>query len=357
MLCPHWLVLKIFNGKERIRFYRGLAAYLDNELNLLDAMKLMQKRAGVGAIAVKQAIGSMRQNLEAGLSLPDAMETFVPADEALIIASGAAAGRQSEALKLAAEFVHTRQDVWQAVWKELAYPLFLLTLFVILLGIISLKVIPELSQLSRPEEWTGAAHTLHRVSSFVASWKGAAVLGGILFLTTLTAFSLPRWTGRLRDVLENIPPWSLYRLLNGSVWMLTLATLLRGGVQATRALQLTAGEHSRTGIAPWLQHRVRAVGTEFAKGKNLGRAMLDSGHNFPDDKIIEEFQMYALLPGFENKLYELSKGWLEQGLQNFKSTCSRLNNLSLLCIMLLLGGVGLAVMELVKGLTSGQNIF
>lgn len=355
MLCPHWLVRKIFNGKERIRFYRGLAAYLDNELNLLDAMTLMQKRAGVGAIAVKQAIGTMRQNMEAGLSLPHALEAFVPADEALIIASGAVAGRQSEALKLAAEFVYTRQDLWQVVWKELSYPLFLLVLFLVLLGIISLKVIPELSQLSSPEEWTGAAHMLHRVSNFVASWKGAAVLAGLVLLAALTVFSLPRWTGKVRDVLENIPPWSLYRLLNGSVWMLTLATLLRGGVQATRALQLTAGDHSHTAIAPWLRHRVQAVGAEFAKGKNLGRAMLDSGHNFPDDKIIEEFQMYALLPGFENKLYELSRGWLEQGLQNFKSNCSRLNNLSLLCIMLLLGCVGLAIMELVKGLSSGQN--
>lgn len=357
MRCPHWLVLQIFNDKERIRFYRGLAAYLENNLNLLDVMSLMQKRAGLGAIAVKQAIGDMRQDIEAGVSLAAAMEAFVPAEEALIVASGAAAGRQAESLKLAADFVHTRQDIWQAVWKELSYPLFLFSLFLILLAIISIKVIPELAQLSNPAEWTGAAHTLHMVSNFVASWKGPAVLVALLLLILMTALSLPRWTGKARNWLEKMPPWSLYRLLLGSVWMLTLATLLRGGVQATRALQLTAGEHSRKGITPWLRHRVQAVQTEFAQGKNLGRAMLDCGHNFPDDKIVEEFQMYATLPGFEDKLYALSKGWLEQGVQTFKSTCSKINSLSLLCIMLLLGCVGLSVMELVKGFAAQQNFF
>lgn len=357
MRCPQWLVLQIFNGTERIRFYRGLAAYLENNLNLLDAMSLMQKRSGMGAIAVKQAIGDMRQDIEAGVSLAAAMEPLVPAEEVLIIASGAAAGRQAETLKLAADFVHTRQDIWQAVWKELSYPLFLFALFVILLGIISIKVIPELAQLSDPGEWTGAAHTLHMVSDFVASWKGLALLAVLLLLVALTVFALPRWTGKARNWLEAVPPWSLYRLLLGSVWMLTLATLLRGGVQATRALQLTAGEYSRKGITPWLRHRVQAVQVEFAKGKNLGRAMLDCGHNFPDDKIIEEFQIYATLPGFENKLYDLSKGWLEQGVKNFKSTCSKLNSLSLLCIMLLLGCVGLSIMELVKGFAAKQSIF
>lgn len=357
MQCPHWLILIIFNGKERIRFYRGLAAYLDNNLNLLDALSLMQKRAGTGAIAVKQAIEAMRQGMEAGLTLPAAMENYVPADEALIVASGTVAGRQAESLKLAAEFVHTRQDVWDTVWKELSYPLFLLILFVILILIISLRVIPQLAELSDPNLWTGAAHSLYVASGFVASWKGAAVALSVLCALSLAVFSLPRWTGKSRIWFEKVPPWSLYRMLIGSVWMLTLATLLRGGVQATRALELTAGAGTRKGIAPWLHSRVQAVRTEFAKGKNLGRAMLDCGYNFPDDTIIEEFQMYAVLPGFENKLYDLSKGWLDLGLLRFKGNCSRLNSFSLLCIMTLLGCVGLAIMELVKGLTAGQNFF
>lgn len=356
MRCPHWLVLKIFNGTERIRFYRGLAAYLDNNLNLMDAMRLMQKRAGMGGGAIKQAMGDMRDGLESGASLPAAMQAFIPADEFLIIASGTEAGRQSEALKLAADFVQTRQNVWAAVGKELSYPLFLCTMFIALLCLISLKIIPELSQLSDPATWGSAAHSLHSVSTFVASWKGVVCAAAVALVLGGIALSLPRWTGKGRNFFEKLPPWSVYRMLMGSVWMLTLATLLRGGVQATRALQLTAGQHGNVGISPWMQHRVGAVQTEFAKGKNLGHAMLDCGYNFPDDRIIEEFQVYATLPGFENNLHSLSQGWLEQGIQRFKLVCSRLNNLSLLCIMLLLGLVGLAIVELVTNLASKQSL-
>lgn len=362
MRCPHWLVLKIFDAKERIRFYRGLAAYLDNNMNLMDAMRLMQKRVGMGGGAIKQAMKAMRDGLEAGQNLPAAMQAFIPADESLIITSGTEAGRQSEALKLAADFVETRQGVWAAVGKELSYPLFLCALFIALLCLISLKVIPELSQLSDPSTWGSAAHSLHSISSFIASWKGVACAGTLIALLWLMAFSLPRWTGRGRNFMEKLPPWSIYRLLMGSVWMLTLATLLRGGVQATRALQLTAGYYgdstgsANTGISPWLRHRVGAVHSEFAKGKNLGRAMLDCGYNFPDERIVEEFQVYATLPGFENSLHSLSQGWLEQGIARFKRACSRLNNLSLLCIMLLLGLVGLTIMELVTNLASQQRL-
>lgn len=338
----------------RADLYEGLAAYLDNKLNMLQAIALLQRHTPKGLWGQENFLRLLRERLAAGRSLPDAMRDLVPAVEAMILAGGDAAARQAEGLRLAAEMIRSRRELRRGMWRALAYPLLLAALFVVMLLTIALYVIPQLEALVPSGDWTGNAALLRDAVRLLASWRGALLGGGLLLGAAWVAFSLPYWTGPLRRFADALPPWSLYRLIQGSMWLLTLSTLLRGGVQMGRALE-TMGSAGR--FSPWLEQRVEAVRAQYAAGKDIGRALLDTGYDFPDKRTLEEFSIYAPLPGFQDRLHDLTRAWLRQGLDRFAAVCRRLNTVAIIALSLLMLGVGLTMAELLKFLGSQSLTF
>ncbi|MFU7556984.1 pilus assembly protein, partial [Pseudomonas paraeruginosa] len=77
--------------------------------------------------------------------------------------------------------------------------------------------------------WSGAAAFLYDMSQFVIHY-GAITLIGILVFLFLVFASLPYLRGGLRVHLDKLPPWSVYRMLHGSTFLLNVGVMIQANV-------------------------------------------------------------------------------------------------------------------------------
>ena len=155
-------------------------------------------------------------------------------------------------------------------------------MMVFLLCIVAYRMVPSLARLSDPVTWTGPLATLNAIASFVTG-PGIYVLVAVITLTVVVIVTLPtyRWKGRVW-LDRTLPPWSIYRMLQGTTFLLNMAVMLNAGIRPYDSLA------SMIKISPpWLKQRLEAARYGVGLGHNLGVALRSAGHDFPDRQAIQ----------------------------------------------------------------------
>lgn len=349
-MSPALLLSRLaFDGATRGRTWKKLAAQAGHGMALYDSVRTLGDQAAERRSPLVAVFGDVLTRLGGGHNLGTALTGYASPEEILLISSGQKAGRLGDGLLLAAELLENRRKIVGAVIGALAYPLFLFLLSLVMLAIVSLYVMPQLVELADPQRWTGFAALLYAASSFAGSWAGAVAAVVFAGGCVVMIVTLPLWTGRLRRTADRFPPWSMYRLTVGGVWLFTLATLMRSGMQQTQILHMMIESDTTT---PYLRQRVRAISDQSAGGKNLGEAMYDCGMGFPDPALIDDFRVYAKLPGFHDRLYDIARDWMQEGIESIRRNARLLNVLFLLAIIGQMGLLALSVMDLQSQLTT-----
>ncbi|MDY1055469.1 type II secretion system F family protein, partial [Pseudomonas aeruginosa] len=125
---------------------------------------------------------------------------------------------------------------------------------------------------SDPVTWTGPLATLNAIASFVTG-PGIYVLVAVITLTVVVIVTLPtyRWKGRVW-LDRTLPPWSIYRMLQGTTFLLNMAVMLNAGIRPYDSLA------SMIKISPpWLKQRLEAARYGVGLGQNLGVALRSAG--------------------------------------------------------------------------------
>src|SRR3546814_8506799 len=113
-------------------------------------------------------------------------------------------------------------------------------------------MVPQFARVSPPETWTGSAAVLNHLSYFVTNW-GLESLGVLFIFLMWVVWSMPNMhRPRIRIYLDKIPPWSIYRMLQGSTFLLNIAIMIKAGVRLQHILIMMA----KTG-SPWVRSRDR----------------------------------------------------------------------------------------------------
>lgn len=137
-------------------------------------------------------------------------------------------------------------------------------MMVFLLCIVAYRMVPSLARLSDPVTWTGPLATLNAIASFVTG-PGIYVLVAVITLTVVVIVTLPtyRWKGRVW-LDRTLPPWSIYRMLQGTTFLLNMAVMLNAGIRPYDSLA------SMIKISPpWLKQRLEAARYGVGLGQNL----------------------------------------------------------------------------------------
>lgn len=345
---PH----RMLHSTARARLYEALAGHMENGLTELDALRLLRQRTRKDDRREIPLLDTAISRMEAGAPLSDALRGQVPDMEYMLLAAGDVNGRPQQPLARLAELVTLRGRVLSAVRGALAYPLFLLLLFVGLLLTVALFVVPAFATLVPQERWYGFALLLQEISDFAASWKGALCLLVVVALVLLALFSLPRWTGKVRALADHFPPWNLYRLLTSASWLFTLAALLQGGLRADDALRLSRDSSP----APWLRSHLTALYDRFAAGEDLGQTLASAPASFLEQDMAQELAFYAALPNFAERLPLLAQQWLNRRVAQVERACRKCNGFGILCIFFLLCLVGLAIRDLITLVSEGVHL-
>ncbi|MCT4625661.1 type II secretion system F family protein [Halodesulfovibrio sp.] len=338
MLNPS-MVMKLavlfgFRHSTRRKVYQKLSAMTGNGLGLEATLQLLHERAAEHRQLHALILQEAHSRMLTGGTLATALEGSIPEEEFMLIKSGVNSGDIPHSLELCSKLIVLKNKIKTAVQEALFEPILLLCLITLLFLIVSRVVVPQLSLITDPSTWNGAAAAMYQLSEFIDSPVGIIILTGIFALLVTVFATLPSFTGKARTVCDRIAPWSIYRLIHGAIWLFTLATLLKASIQLNNILE--EGIRSSQS-SPWLKERLRAVHAQLSIGKNLGRALLDAGYNFPAKDIVEDLFIYAELPGFHERLYSISEEWLEEGIERIQYTCKTLNLILKLSIGLIIG--------------------
>lgn len=323
------------NADERLRVYRKIAKMLGNGLPLLKVLEELEWRASREGRKPREplaiVLSDWRLAVQNGGMLSEAMEAWVPATEQMIVAAGEQAGRIEDALASVADIVQSSRKIRRAVTGGVAYPVGLVVMVIGYLYLFGTHVIPKFALIADPAHWRGAARSLYLMSLFVQGWMLVVVAALAAALVAL-AWSLPRWRGPLRIYADRVPPYSIYRLIAGSGFLIAFSALQASGVTVEKALLkigLVAG--------PWLRERIDDTLVGVKSGLNAGEALLNAGYQFPSREIVEDLCIYAEYGGFDAALKMLADEWLEEGVARITAQMRVLNGVAIVVLALLIG--------------------
>lgn len=338
------LMFKLGTGQRR-RLYLKLAKMMENGTPILDALiSIYQRRvtAGQQKHALSIALDDWIKKVQNGMKLSQAMIGWVDHDEQMLISAGEQSGNIDGALVSTAEIMVAKKRIRWAVIGGIAYPAFLLMLAFGLLVMFSYKIIPQFSRVVPDDKWQGIARLMINSAEFTRDWLPVITL---ILVGLIVAFfySLPRWTDGLRIKLDRFIPYSIYRILIGSTWMISFAALVNAGVRIETALQ-----QLESNSAPWLKVRIASCLRGMRSGLGVGDALAKAGYQFPDPEIIDDLGVYSKFSGFDQALDTIGREWITESVERIETLMKVVFGVSLLLVaaLVIFEVGGLIAMEL-----------
>lgn len=330
---------------ERRRLYLKLAKMMENGVPILDALLSIYERrvtAGMQKHPLTMALEDWCKKIQNGMKLSQAMAGWVDHDEQMLISAGEQSGNIDKSLISTAEIMVAKKRIRAAVIGGIAYPTFMLMLAFGLLIMFSYKIIPQFSRVVPDDKWQGAARLMIDSAQFTRDWLPAITLI-VVGLIVAFFYSLPRWTDGLRIKFDRFIPYSIYRILVGSTWMISFAALVNAGVRIETAL-LQLESHA----APWLKVRIASCLRGMRSGLSTGDALAKAGYQFPDPEIIDDLGVYSKLSGFDQALETIGREWITESVERIESMMKVVFGVSLALVAALIAFEvgGLIAMEL-----------
>jgi type II secretory pathway component PulF len=332
-----WWAKVQFTANARLRIYRKISKMLGNGLPLLKVLEDLEARASHNGRKPHEALAIVlaewRRTVQNGGLLAEGMSSWVPQSEQMIILAGEQAGRIEHALDSVARVVVASRKIRSSIASGVTYPCMVLVMVFTYIYLFGTRVIPQFAALSDPRGWHGAARSLYLMSEFTQH----AMLPVVALFTAfcaLVGWSMPNWNGRLRVPLDRLPPYSLYRLVVGSGFLMAFSSLQSCGFTVEKSLM-------RLGIkaAPWLRARIDDTLFGVKSGLNAGEALRATGYRFPSFEIVEDLCIYSQYSGFAQALELLAAEWLDEGVEVVGAQMRVLNGMAIVLLALVIAWI------------------
>lgn len=341
-----------FNGDERQRFYIKLTQLLENGVSLDVALQQVQKivaRNKPRSVLAKLYL-QWRNEIAEGKNFGQCLSPYVPSSEAILLETGANSGKLVRALQNATESIENAGKVKKAVIGAAAYPMVLLAMLVSALVLSAYKVIPTFEQIIPVDQWTGISKTVAYICQFIRD-DGLIVLGTVVTIVVVIIWSMPRWLGSTRIVFDRFVPWSIYKMWQGSAFLLSVASLMSAGVKIDEGSLNRISKQSD----PYLKERVKGIQRYIAAGENLGDALYNAGFEFPDTEIIGDLQIYARLRGFDQNLIRITRVWVDGLVERINVAMKIVNFAILIMITVVIGMLIMSFYSVFQQIQSQQG--
>ncbi|MFC6299100.1 pilus assembly protein [Pseudomonas sp. CCM 7893] len=358
---------KQFGKNERIQFYESLMGILEDGVSLEDALHTVARAFsdnGQKLHPVSLACRDIAQAVKGGKSLSISCERWVPYDENSLIACGESTGNLVQAFRDCVRIIEIRQRIGKLVASATVFPSVVWGVMAALLYVIAMWMVPSMTRRSNPDAWTGVPAFLYALSNFVTHYGLITLIAIVVFIlisiATLPVFcgfqitaTSPTWKLQLTQAMqtlrvraETLPPWSVYKALHGSIFLLNMAVMLRSGIN-----QLDALNTLQRNASPWLKERLSAIHYGVSAGKNFGTALKLAGHEFPDPMAMHFLEVLAIRKGFAESMERFSNRWLEQTLERVEAIAKSLIGVSSMAMGIMMILVVIGIFQLASTVT------
>ncbi|MFK4705763.1 type II secretory pathway component PulF [Roseateles asaccharophilus] len=279
MLNRKTLLRLQFGAGARILFYETLRDFVREGVSVYEIIKRFESGAALFKAfptdVLKAIMNSMRggSKVSQDASLGAALEPWAPAMETALIAAGERMGHLDVALHEASQMMRARERMRGMLIAKLSYPAMLVLMLAAVLGGLGKFLIPLLEQMEDRAKWPAAA----KIIGFLADHSAVittSMLSSITAFAIIFAITAPRWTGAARDFFDRyIPPWTIYREMQGSIALMTISMLTASGLPMTTAFDLL-----RTNSSPWVSDHMARIMMRMRSGKSEAAALAGTGH-------------------------------------------------------------------------------
>jgi len=339
-------------SKDRLKVYKKLASLLRNRFSLMKALDVIydgitnEGKNTSDPMAI--AIASWGKSLQNGNSFSEALKGWAPSRERLMLSVGDMSDLQGALLNLI-KVAEGTEKMLKPIIGAISYPSFLLLMSVLVIYAIGAFMVPPMEEAAPNAKWTGTGKDLVAVSHWIQdNWIFAFSFFPVLFGTLYATVGI--WTGPTRRAVDDIPPWSLYKMFMGITWLLSLSALIKGGVPISVALSALRKDSNR-----YLCERIDKAMDFIKNGDNLGQALAKSKMNFPDKDIVADLKIYAELDNFEEALDKLANEWLDASAEAVEAKASVLNMVAMFAISGIIAWAVMGVFEMQDQITSAMG--
>ena len=273
---PKW---RRIASREFIVFNQELATLLKAGMPLLQSLDILRRR--VENPVFRSAIEDVHERVRAGSSLSEAFEAqgdLVPGVYTASLLAGEKSGGLEEVIRRYVSYVKVIGAVRRKTISALIYPMILLTLSLIVVGIIVFQVVPQFADF-----YQGLGADLPLITRGIVA-TSTALTGYLPLILPLAAGACgvgfwlwvkqPGLGGQVDRLILGVPGLGpVARKFATSQLARTLATLLGGGIPLVNALDLSARAIGNRYLA---QHLI-SVGQRVREGEALSTSMAGRG--------------------------------------------------------------------------------
>ena len=334
--------------KQRFRVYRKMEGMLRSNESLSRVLdRLYQNASEMGKYPRRPAAIALREWFmkdRAGLSLSEAMNGWIPSGELYMIRAGEESGTLAKSIRSIQMMGEKAREMQNAVTYAVGYPIFMLLLISAVLYMFGVQLISNMRE-SAPASVVKAMGGVVDLSDFIREW-GIVVVIVIVLVAIVIASTLSIWRGHLRAKFDMFPPWSWYRILQGSGFMLGMAALLGAQVPLKRALEIL--EEQGNG---WVRERINSARQEVLRGRNLGEALRIGKYNFPDPMVAVDLEILAERADVGQVIELVTEEWINEQILELKAQAAVIRNVGLGVVGGLIAWTMMSIFAVVTALT------
>ncbi len=241
-----------------------------------------------GNRSVAHILTEMRRGLAIGAGLQPVLQRFAPETERLIF-HGEGTIDAAPMFGAAARITRGQLTIGRAMMSALAGPARAITALLGLYYLLGDRMFPAFEMMAPRESWPVYARIIAAISGFVAE-RIFIVAPALVVLTAVLVISTRHWTGFSRSLADRVPPWSLYRMQTGVLFLMLLVESGKMGLNLNTAFLLDLAGRSGPYVASRLGTVARICGNDPA---GIGTAALRSGHGWPGNALSSTVAAYS----------------------------------------------------------------
>ncbi|MFM1872698.1 MAG: type secretion system protein GspF [Planctomycetota bacterium] len=257
---------------------RQMASLLQAGIPLAEALRMVIEQAPDKKI--ESTYRDIREKVTQGMPLGDAVlqhPAYFTDLYANMVKAGESSGALDKVLVRLAGFLQAQTRLKNKVGAALIYPMIMVVVGVIVVAVLMVFVVPRVTQLikGRGQELPLPTHILITASDFLVNYWLLVLVGVLLMTIGFQLFVNSPKGGLLWDAFKlKLPVFGdLMRKQSMARFSVTLATLLRSGVPALQALQVTKNVLDNK----ILQNALQDVHDRVIEGTDLSTPMKMSG--------------------------------------------------------------------------------
>lgn len=265
-----WRAQWAFGAARRARFHQKMVQFTRNGKSVTAAINLIHKRYAKEGNALAYMTGEwVQQAARKGFTMK-VTQGWIPDAELGLIMAGESGDSITEGFRQAEKLARAQAMMKSQTLKAIGTPLIAILLALVLILGFRLFLSPVLTEIAPINKWPLSARLLYNVSGFLLHFGWALALGAP-FLALMIIKSMPVYTGSYRPLLDKIPPWSIYKVMQASGFTMALAGMMKQGKpldSAIKEYRLSASAYVRKFLAK-MQAR-KATGIQEAAAMNVG---------------------------------------------------------------------------------------